>query len=335
MRILLLGGTWFLGRAVADEALSRGWSVTTFNRGRSAADLAGVEAIHGDRTSPRDLERLTASGPWDVVVDTSASEMAPCQVLAGARTLSAQTGRYVYVSTVNAYTGWPDEPLTEDSPTYGAPADADRGYGADADGPTHYGIQKSGSEAAVLSQFAGRSTILRPSVILGPGEYVGRLPWWLRRAERGGTVLAPGRPDKLIQPVDVRDVAAFALDAPVGNFNVAAPLGRATMSDLLDACLQVTGRRGHLTWADDDLLTRHGVREWVELPLWRTAPGTWAVDTTRAMEAGLVCRPLPDTVADTWAWLQGGEGRVPHPRWDEHGLDPVKERAILGELVLD
>ncbi|MFA3839546.1 NAD-dependent epimerase/dehydratase family protein [Streptomyces aureus] len=131
MRILLLGGTWFLGRAVADNALARGWEVTTFNRGRSAPDLSGVEAVHGDRTNPDDLKRLAALGQWDAVVDTSASEMAPRQVLDGAAVLAAAADRYVYVSTVNAYTGWPHEPLTEDSPIYDAPADADRDFGAD------------------------------------------------------------------------------------------------------------------------------------------------------------------------------------------------------------
>ncbi|WP_428950932.1 NAD-dependent epimerase/dehydratase family protein [Streptomyces sp. cg35] len=333
MRILLLGGTWFLGRAVVRQALDLGYDVTTFNRGRSAPDLPGTTAVHGDRTSTADLKRLTRSGPWDLVVDTSASEMAPRQVLDAARILAPVATHYAYVSTVNAYTGWPNEPLTEDSPTYDAPADADRDYGA-GDGTTvHYGKQKAGCEKAVRSAFDERRvTILRPGVILGPGEYVGRLPWWLRRCERGGTILAPGDRDKMIQPIDVRDVAAFALTAPPGTYNLAAPQGRYTMDDFLTYCLTVTGDRGRLVWAPDEVLAAHGVKEWTELPLWRTSPGTWAVDTQRARGAFLRTRPLSETVADTWTWMQQGEGPVKHPRWDQHGIDPAKEQAILAAL---
>ncbi|MFB7198299.1 NAD-dependent epimerase/dehydratase family protein [Streptomyces sp. NPDC056240] len=323
MHILLLGGTWFLGRAVAENALARGWRVTTFNRGLSAPDLPGTEPVHGDRTCADDLKRLAGHGPWDLVVDTSASEMAPCQVLDGTRVLAAEAERYVYVSTVNAYRGWPHEALTEDSPVYAALPDASREYGA-GDGVTvHYGMQKAGCEAAVLSQFGDRATVLRPGVILGPGEYVGRLPWWLSRARRGGVMLAPGGPGTHVQPVDVRDVAEFALTAAPGAYNVAAPRDRDTMGDLLGACVAVTGGRGRLAWAPNELLTAHGVREWTELPLWRTAKGTWAVDSTRAHAAGLVCRPIAQTVADTWEWLTSGSMPVEHPRWDDHGMSLI------------
>ncbi|MFE2559746.1 NAD-dependent epimerase/dehydratase family protein [Streptomyces sp. NPDC059352] len=336
MRILLLGGSWFLGRAVAENALARGWSVTTFNRGRSAPDLPGVQAVRGDRTSRDDLERLARSGPWDAVVDTSASELAPHQVFAGTSVLESVVDQYVYVSTVNAYTGWPHEPLTEQSPTYPAPPDADREYGI-AEGVTvHYGKQKAGAEAAVRNVFGDRATVLRPGVILGPGEYVGRLPWWLRRTERGGRILAPGRPEQPIQPVDVRDVAAFALDTAEkggGPFNLAAPQGRDTMAAFLTTCLEVTGGQGELVWADDHFLAGHGVREWTELPLWRTSAGAWAVDASLALDAGFVCRPLRETVRDTWEWLHGGERPVAHPRWDDHGIDPEKEARILTSLV--
>jgi nucleoside-diphosphate-sugar epimerase len=333
MRILLIGGTWFLGKAVAHQALDLGHHVTTFNRGRSAPDLAGASAVHGDRTRGEDLNRLAEHSPWDLVIDTSASDMAPVQVLAGARALEAVADRYVYVSTVNAYTGWPNEPLTETSNTYDAPADAERDYGQ-VDGTTvHYGKQKAGSENAVRETFGKqRTTVLRPGVILGPGEYVGRLPWWLRRAERGGDILAPGTPDKAIQPIDVRDVAAFALSAPAGAFNLAAPKTSSTMGAFLNACLAETGSSGRLVWASDSELTEAGVKEWTELPLWRTSPGAWAVDTARAQEAGLMCRSLADTVADTSAWMQEGRGPVKHPRWDQHGIDPAKERRILDAL---
>ncbi|MFJ6724971.1 NAD-dependent epimerase/dehydratase family protein [Streptomyces sp. NPDC091281] len=341
MRILVLGGSWFLGRAVARDALDRGWEVTVFHRGRSGTAPAGVRTVHGDRTVAADLARLAGAGRWDAVVDTSASEMAPRDVLAGARLLSPVAERYVYVSTVNVYRGWPGEPVTEDAVVLDGPPDADAGYGLLPAGPDgaawHYGRQKAGAERAVVAAFGeDRAVVLRPGVILGPGEYVGRLPWWLNRAARGGRMLAPGAPDRTVQPVDVRDVATFALDRGTagggGPYNCVAPAGRDTMSDFLTACVTATGGDAELIWAPDRLLLDHDVRQWTELPLWRTEPGTWQVDATRARTAGLLCRPLAETVADTWAWLRAGGKPVEHPRRTEHGIAPEKEAAVLSAL---
>ncbi|MER7057102.1 NAD-dependent epimerase/dehydratase family protein [Streptomyces sp. NPDC000351] len=341
MRILVLGGSWFLGRAVAQDALARGWEVTVFNRGRSGAVPEGARTVRGDRTVAADLARLASEGPWDAVVDTSASEMAPRDVLAGARALEPVTGRYVYVSTVNAYRGWPNDPLSEDSEVLDGPPDADVDYGRlpdDWDGPDwYYGRQKAGAERATTAAFGeDRAVILRPGVILGPGEYVGRLPWWLNRAARGGRMLAPGASDKPIQPIDVRDVATFALGQAAadsgGAYNCVAPIGRDTMGDLLTACALVTGGDAQLAWAPDKLLLDQGVRQWTELPLWRTHAGVWKIESTRAQAAGLVCRPLADTVADTWTWLRDGGMPVEHPRWAEHGITPEKEAVILAAL---
>ncbi|MDT0345852.1 NAD-dependent epimerase/dehydratase family protein [Streptomyces litchfieldiae] len=337
MRILVMGGTWFLGRAVAEQAVARGWKVSTFSRGRSGNDVPGVVPVRGDRTVTADLARLAEAGPWDAVIDTSSADFAPRTVLAGARALAPVVGRYVYLSTVNAYRGWPNEPLSEASELLDAPADAGEEFGRTGSPAAYYGTQKAGSERAIEETFgAGRVVLLRPGVILGPGEYVGRLPWWLRRAHRGGTVLAPGDPTRTIQPVDVRDVAAFALDRATagdgGAYNVAAPIGRETMGGFLTACLEVTGARGELRWMPDEVLVEHGVRQWTELPLWRTSPGAWAVDSTKATAAGLRCRPLAETVADTWAWLRDGGMPVEHPRWAEHGITPERETAILSAL---
>lgn len=343
MRLLTLGGTWFLGRAIATHAGS--WSpgdrtdnVSVFHRRYSPADdelgELGVTSIYGDRTDPVDVAALARQGPWDAVIDTSGGT--PAVVLAGARALAPVAGHYVYVSTVNVYTGWPNDPLTERSPTYPAAATDEVDADSAGIGPAEqYGRAKAGCEQAVLECFGPeRTTLLRPAVILGPGEYVGRLIWWLRRAEQGGTILAPGDPERTIQPVDVRDVAEFAVRCArqrrAGTFNVAAPR-RATMEDLIGYCQQATGVDSRLVWVPDDFLRQHGVAEWTELPLWRTNPGTWAVDARRAIAAGLNCRPLDETVADTWSWLWHGGQPVHSPRAAEHGIHPRKEAEIIAE----
>ncbi|MFJ6380125.1 NAD-dependent epimerase/dehydratase family protein [Kitasatospora sp. NPDC092039] len=341
MRILVLGGGWFLGPAVVAGAVARGWDVTTFTRGRSGSPMPGATAVHGDRERPDDLARLAERGPWDAVIDTSASALSSRDVLAGARALEPVANRYVYVSTVAVYEGWPTDPLNPGSAVWAALAGADQELEqppARTSGINPvYGRRKAGTERAVVDTFGlARTSLLRPGVLLGPGEYVGRLPWWLDRAKRGGRILAPGDPSRSIQPVDVRDAAVFALDQAlrVGHqvHNLAAPIGRETMGGLLQACVEATGSSGTLVWVQDDVLLRHGLRQWTELPLWWTHPGTSAIDASSAREAGFVSRPLAETVADTWAWLSEGNRPVPHRRWARHGLDPDKERAVLASV---
>ncbi|MFD9816592.1 NAD-dependent epimerase/dehydratase family protein [Streptomyces sp. NPDC059080] len=337
MRVLVLGGTWFLGKEVVRGALRRGWDVATFTRGRSAPDVPGTIPFRGDRTSLEDLQRLAGHGPWDAVIDTSSSDLPPRDVLLATRTLRDAAARWVHVSTVSVYEGWPHAPLTEDSPLLVCPADADETFGfTGADGsPTEYGFQKAGGERAVTEVFGDRAVLLRPGVILGPGEYVGRLPWWLNRARRGGPILAPAPAERRIQPVDVRDVAAFALDQAVREtaaggtaYNVAHPEG-IDFQGFLTACLEVTGSAGSPLWVSAERLLSHHVTQWTELPLWRTHAGAWAVDSAKAVAAGLRCRPIRETVTDTWAWLNAGGRPVSHPRWAKHGIAPEKEEKIL------
>lgn len=336
MRLLILGGTWFLGRALGELGLASGWSVTTFNRGVSAPDLPWVQAVHGDRERPDDLKRLAEHGPWDAVIDTIG--YVPNQVLAAAATLAPVVGRYVFVSSVNVYTGWPNQPLDDDSPLFDCPPDADSTFGAGLGYAGQYGALKAGCERAVVEAIgAHRAVVLRPGIILGPHEYVGRLTWWLARTARGGQLLAPGPAERPIQPVDVRDVAAFAAQCAAGqlhgSFNVTAPMGHATFAELIDACVAVTGTGTQPVWVDPDWLVDKGVQQWTELPLWRTHGGVWAVDSSRAATAGLRCRPLIDTVSQTWAWMTGGgtaiTGEGEAGRAADHGLPADRERELL------
>ena len=321
-----------MGRMLAEAAVVRGWDVTCFNRGRTGRDVDGVESVRGDRSVRADLERLATAGPWDAVVDTGAYE--PPDVTLAAEALAKVAGSYVVVSTVSAYRDWPASPVTEDSPLWPARLDARE---TDPDvaampGPFAYGALKAGCELAAQHVFGKRTLVLRPGVVLGPYEYVGRLAALLGRAARGGRMLVAGDPGRSIQPVDVRDLVAFVLDQVerqrTGTFNAVAPQGHATYGELIDACVAATGTRAELVWADPGWITERGVSEWTELVLWRSPGGTWAVDGHRAQGAGLVCRPLAETVVDTWAWLQR-ERPVPHPRAAEHGLDPEREAELL------
>jgi nucleoside-diphosphate-sugar epimerase len=337
MRLLVLGGTRFVGHAVATAALRKGWEVTTFNRGLSGADVAGVNVIRGDRTLPGDLARLAAAGPWDAVIDTSG--YVPREVLAACECLEPVASRYVFMSTVSVYRGWPVEPLSEASQVLYCPPDAGPGYGEDVeDGPTRYGYQKSGCELAVASTYgAERSALLRPGVVLGPREYVGRLPWWLTRVAAGGRVLAPGSPDRSIQPVDVRDLADFAIraaGAPInGAYNVAAPIGRETFGGMLEACADATGSDAEFAWVPDEQLVAQGVRQWSEMPLWRTFPGVWRVSSAAAQAEGLSCRPLAATVRDTWLWMQAAPARSADERASEIGISREREQQILARVA--
>lgn len=332
MRLLILGGTWFLGRTLAEQALALGWEVTCFNRGKTGRDVVGVSSIRGDRTNPTDVNRMAALGPWDAVVDTSVYE--PPDALMIATALHGVVDRYCLISTVSAYQDWPKEPVDESSRLWPSRPDARESDADVAKMPVAqaYGTLKAGCEQAVREVYGPKSLILRPGVVLGPYEYVGRLPTLLRRASRGGEILAGGDPEQAIQPIDVRDLAEFTLNLlrqdGAGVFNVTAPQGHATYGELLHQCLEVTGGHGELVWADSKWLENKGVQQWTEIPLWRIPSGTWAVDSSRAESAGLTSRPIRETVEDTWRWLQT-ETPVYHARQDEHGLKPERETALL------
>jgi 2'-hydroxyisoflavone reductase len=332
VRVLVLGGSWFVGSAVVEQAISAGYEVTVFNRGRTPARFSdGVRLVRGDRGEPDSLAELATHGPWDAVIDVAGS--VPAMVRDSARTLAAVADRYAFVSTVSAYRDWPAEPVTETSPLHEHDPDATAAPPG-TPGPIAYGMLKAGCEAAITREYAeDRRLVVRPGVVLGPGEYVGRVPWWLSRMRRGGRVLAPGRPDRGIQPVDVRDLAGFLLDVigrgASGVFNVAPPRDRETYGGLLSACADAVGSTPDITWVNEQWLAERGVRQWTELPLWRIPAGTWALDTAAASAAGLSCRPLRETVRDVWTWLEAGGAPVPHPRWAEHGIAEAKEAALL------
>ncbi|WP_354643999.1 NAD-dependent epimerase/dehydratase family protein [Kitasatospora camelliae] len=326
MRILMLGGSGFVGRAVVDDALSRGWDVTLLHRG-TRRPPEGATVLVGDRTAPDGLAAL-AEGSWDLVVDTWSAR--PSAVRDAARLLADRVGRYVYVSSCSIYADPVDHRAAEDGVLV---------EGSPDDGEVPYPRAKRGGELAVTGAFGeDRSLLLRAGLILGPGEDVGRLTWWLNRIARGGPVLAPGPRDLTLQYVDARDLARWALDAAVagrcGPYNLASRQGHCTMGELLDACVAATGSDAELRWTDPARIAAAGIEPWTDLPIW-APPGElheylFELETARAFAHGLHCRPVAETVADTWRWLDGLGGASPQrPDRPVLGLDPKVEAAVL------
>jgi 2'-hydroxyisoflavone reductase len=328
MKVLIIGGSMFLGRAMVAEALRCGGEVTTFNRGMSRPDLPGVEAVHGDRGVPEDLRRLVDGREWDVVIDVCG--FVPKTVLESARYLSGHAKHYTFISTIRAHADWPARVIDERSPLHECRPDAEEGA---------YEVLKAGCGRAVEQYFDGGTLIVEPGVIIGPHEHVGRLPWWLTRIAAGGRVLAPGHPDRELQLIDARDLAAFTLAqaarGTTGRFVTSGPPGTATFGRWLGACVAVTGSAAELVWVPDHVLLEHGVQQLFELPLWLadepSSAAAWRTSPAKALAAGLVCRPVEETVRDTWEWLR----EIPeHERsfgtdTVRHGIAPDKEASIL------
>jgi 2'-hydroxyisoflavone reductase len=308
MRILVLGGTVFLGRHVVAEALARGHELTLYSRGLHGTIPEGVEHVQGDRA---DLTPLR-DGRWDAVIDTSGYD--PAQVAASA---SLDVGHYVFVSTCNVYPAWGDEPVDEDSPVW-----------QDGEG---YGQGKAAAERAGEAALPGRFATVRAGLIVGPHDNVFRLPWWVRRIQQGGVVPAPGRPDLPVQVIDARDLAIFLLNLAeqrvAGAFNGTGPIGQTTMEELL-----TSAGDAELRWVPDEVLEALKVEPWIELPLWLPEGSAWQVGTQRAQAAGLRCRPIGETVADIAAWLRdGGEDELDD--WRAEHRPPPMSAEREGELL--
>jgi 2'-hydroxyisoflavone reductase len=328
MRILVLGGTQFLGRAFVDEALAAGHEVTTFNRGKSGVDRPEVIAIHGDLTSIADLESLARGRSWDAIAHMSGQ--IPWHVGNAARILSGHAAIYHFQSSIHAFQDWPAKPVDENSPKHECdPAAIEH---------ETYNALKAGCERAVAANFDGKVLVHNPGLITGPHENVGRLVWWLQRAARGGEVLAPGRPERRLQLVDARDIVKFAVAQlereEQGSFVVSGAPANTTFAGLLAECLAVTGSDANVTWASDEILTEAGVTPWVELPLWapenEVFDGIWSPNPAKAHAAGFTTRPVAQTVHDTWTWLSSlAEQPIPCQGAIPLGIEQGKEQRIL------
>lgn len=322
MRLLVLGGTHFLGRHVATAALERGHAVATFTRGVSGAPPEGARALHGDRDDADALPAALDGWAPDLVVDTS------CQTRAAARNAAAVLGDvrgYAFVSSLNAYAGWPPGPI--------GPEDGEATWTTDDD---EYGPNKAFAEREIGAVLGDRFLTARAGLIVGPHDPIHRLGWWLDRIARGGPVVVPDALDQPIALIDARDLAGWLVEMAEqgrgGAVNATGPVGMTTLGGLLETCRDVTGAAAEWVPVPEAELLEAGVEPWVHLPLWLpsdVAPTAWDVNTDRAREWGLPSRPVVESVADTWAWQQAG----PRPPVPLHrrapGLPPELEATLL------
>ena len=322
MRILMIGGTRFVGRHIVEAALAAGHEVTVFHRGRTGPDLfPDVARRTGDRNG--DLAEL-AEGSWDATIDTCA--YVPRHVHSLADALGKRAGRYLLISSVSAYAAPDAAGFGEDSPLI----ELDDPAVEEVTGETYGGL-KVLCERAAFERFGPGSVVVRPTYVVGPDDYTWRFPWWVQRLARGGEVLAPGPADAPAQVIDARDMASWAVGlverGESGAYHAVSPAPPFSFADQLEEIRAAVAPEGTtLTWIEADFLLAEGLDDGA-LPLWSGADDDSALilaaDPAAAVATGLRPRPLADTVRDTLDWLRGAE------QPDRPGLAPELEADLL------
>lgn len=304
IRLLILGGTGFIGPWQVRYALERGHDVTIFNRGRTAPGMfEGVEELIGDRATG-ELDALRGR-QWDAVIDNSASRAdAPGWVRDAAGLLEGATEQYLFISTRSVYRDLSRVPATVDAPLY----TPETTPGWSAGEPYPYGLAKALAEQELGRAFGDRATIVRPGLVVGPGDDTDRFTYWPVRIEQGGEVLAPGdRERDRVQVIDVRDLCEWVVrlceQRTYGTFMAVGPENGRSMAELLYGIAAVTTTPLTWTWVPHEFCEQHGLRPYRELPVWRPpTPGLEGFarfDLSREVAAGLTFRSLADTTAAT------------------------------------
>ncbi len=328
--ILILGGTGFLGPAEVEYALARGHNLTLFNRGRTNPDLfPGVERLVGDRAAP-DYTALEGR-TWDAVIDNSANVAS--WVRDSADVLRGAVGRYLFVSSISAHSDNSIVGQDEDGPVF-TREDYEEAVASGADFGSAFGPNKAEAERITLETFGEGGLVVRPGLIVGPGDRSDRFTYWPVRIDRGGEVVAPGDGSDLAQIIDVRDLGRFIVHLvegeASGTYLATGPESELTMAGMLHGIRAVTSAAVKLTWIPADFLREHEVGGWMEMPVWvypsPETRGFSAYDCSKAIAAGLTFRPLADTARDTLDWWKA---RPEEERSLRTGLAPEKEAAIL------
>jgi 2'-hydroxyisoflavone reductase len=325
MQLLIIGGTAFLGRALVDAAQAHQHQLTLFNRGKTNPGLfPEITTIAGDREIALDA---LGQQDWDAVIDTCS--YFPQTVEKSAQYLINKTKQYVFISTLSVYADTRQTNCDESSPVGTLPPDYDGTITGES-----YGPLKALCEQEVLKYFPENGLIIRPGLIVGPHDYSDRFSYWPYRISRGGEVLAPGRPERFVQFIDVRDLAEWTIHMVEkqanGIYNVNGQPKQTRMKDVLEACQKSSGTSAHLKWLPDSFLIDHGAEPWMELPLWLpesepSSKGFFDFNISKALKEGLKFRPLNTTISDTSTWL---ETRPSDHPW-RAGLSREKEKDLL------
>ncbi len=338
LKILILGGTGFTGPFQVKYALARGHKVTVFNRGKTHAGTLpdGVEQLIGDRNGQLDALK---GRKWDVVIDNPT--MLPKWVHDAAAILQGNVERYVFISTISVYgsVGQPDTDETAPVAKYDGP-DAMKET-RDTVVASHfalYGPLKALSEKEAEKWFPGKTLIIRPGLIVGPGDETDRFTYWPVRVARGGEVLAPGDPSDPVQFIDARDLAEWTIrmaeQGTTGIFNATGPAQRLTIGEMLNGIRSALGSDAKFTWVPANFLEAQKVAPWSDMPVWVPPTGEDAgmgrISNQRAIEKGLTFRPLAETARDTLAWFK----KQPKERQEKlkAGLTPEREAEVLKAL---
>lgn len=325
MKILILGGTQFVGRHLADAALARGHELTLFNRGTKSAGLfPNAEHLTGDRDG-EGLEILRGR-TWDAVLDTCG--YLPRIVKQSAALLAETVFRYLFISTISVYAEF-RTPNQDETAPLGVLADSST---EEQTGET-YGPLKVLCEQAVEGAFPGRALIIRPGFIVGPYDPTDRFTYWVRRVAAGGDVLAPGTPGQPLQVIDARDLADWTLSLvereETGVYNATGPDYALTLGEVLETTQKVSGSDARLTWVPDAFLKANNAESFSLLPFYLLkspdTDGLMAASIEKAVGQGLAFRPLAETVADTLAWDKSRPADVPL----KVGMTRERERELL------
>ncbi|MFN8549648.1 MAG: epimerase [Candidatus Eisenbacteria bacterium] len=321
MRILFIGGTLYVGRHLVELALARGHEVTLFHRGQTNPGLfPGIEERIGNRDGGLDVLK---DDHWDACIDTCG--YVPRVVQASTRYLAGSIIHYTFISSISVYKDFA-KPNQDETSEVGRLDDTS----VEEINVNTYGPLKALCEEVAEEEMPGGVLNVRAGLIVGPWDTSDRFTYWPVRVARGGTVLAPGRPDRLVQVIDVRDLAKWILErvevATTGTFNLTGPATPMTMRDVLEASRAVTGSNAEFKWVSDEVLKEAGVRAYTELPLWIPDMDDSFV-VKRALDLGLTCRPIADTLRDTLEWART---RPADHKW-RNGLSAEREAELLAK----
>ncbi len=343
LKILVLGGSRFLGKTFVEEALKRNHEVTIFNRGIQSPGIKDIEVLYGNRFG--NLKALQ-NRYWDAVLDTSG--FIPYTVQNTTNLLRDQVQHYTFISSISVYQDWIQENLDENYPVLEMTMEEANQLSMDADGPIYqyYGHFKALCEQIAEKNMPGRVLNIRAGQLIGPNDYTDRVPYWVNRIAKGGKVLVPGNPNRRVQMIDNQDLANWILDMEEkhssGTFNATGPDYPLTIKEFVDTCIKVTGSDADVVWAEEQFLLDQKVAPWTEMPLWvpenyplspesvEPWKGAFSINVDKAIHSGLSFRPLEDSITDIYEWEKTRQ--LTEDEWNA-GIRADKEKELLNLLA--